>query len=362
VRLEWDPLLAGEVGGYVVERAPAADGPFTRVAVLSGRFQTLHRDSPDTGPGLADGQTVFYRVRAFSPAGQLASTVSAVAEATTAPVPGPPEDLRAYSLQPRKVPLSWSASEEPAVAGYVVERGPSSRGPFEEVARLDGRHSTVYVDEDLGDLRVLHYRVRTRNEGDVLGEPTPAVRAVTKPEPLPPFQLRAADQGLGVNRLSWEPNVEEDLAGYRLLRRREGVDEPELVATLGPDEARALDPGVGAGEWVAYTAVAFDVDGLESAATVPVLIQSAGYGLTATAHADRVELHWNPHRDEGWERARVLRSRRGSTREMGAVSGDGFVDSEVVPGGRYRYTLVLETADGRQAPPSAPLTVVVPES
>ena len=65
-------------------------------------------------------------------------------------MPATPEDLRAYSHQPRKVPLSWRASDDPNVTGYVVDRSPTYRGPFEELARIDGRFETVYVDTDLG--------------------------------------------------------------------------------------------------------------------------------------------------------------------------------------------------------------------
>ena len=44
VPLRWDPVISGDVGGYIVERAFAAEGPFTRVAVLAGRNTTLWVD------------------------------------------------------------------------------------------------------------------------------------------------------------------------------------------------------------------------------------------------------------------------------------------------------------------------------
>ena len=49
------------------------------------------------------------------------------------------------------------------MAGYVVYRSPTSRGPFEEVAELSDRYGTAWVDRGLGDLRVFYYRVASRN-------------------------------------------------------------------------------------------------------------------------------------------------------------------------------------------------------
>ena len=134
--LQWEPVITGDVGGYVVERAFAATGPFTRVAVLAGRNTTLwvDRGAPE-GAGaeapaaLGDGVTAFYRVRSFArigPARRRSPTV--VVSATTAAPPAPPAALRAYSHQPRQVPLAWRASDDPNVTAYRVYRSPSFRG------------------------------------------------------------------------------------------------------------------------------------------------------------------------------------------------------------------------------------------
>ncbi len=364
VRLRWEPLLVGRVGGYAIERSFLRDGPFERIAALPGRFATVYLDrgeAPEAKAAraaLGDGTTAYYRVRAFSDSGHLAAEVSELGVATTAPAPAQPLDLRAYSLQPRSVPLSWRAPEDPTLVGYQVQRSPSSQGPFESVARLEGRDATVWVDRELGDLRVLYYRVAGVNQAGAVGSPTAAVRAVTKPEPLPPFHLRVVEQRLGVNQLAWQPNVEPDLAGYRLLRRR-GGDAPELVAALAPDETSALDASVGADEEVAYGLVAVDREGLESAAA-PLGLTSVGYGLRAQARPDGVVLRWNPRSEEGWERARVLRDGSLRPSELGVVAGAEFLDRDVEPGRSYRYTIVLERGEEFRAPPSSPLEVTVP--
>ena len=285
VPLKWEPLLMGDIGGYVVERAPARDGHFEQLARVSEPLTTTYLDRetvPETPPVSAapdaeaifdesdprhDGLTWFYRVRAYSADGTLGSRTSSLAVATTAPPPGSPEDLRAYSRQPRAVPLSWRASEDSDVVGYRVERSPTASGPFELLAEIDGRHQTIYVDRGLGDLRVFYYRIVAVNAEGGLGDASDPVRAVTKPEPLPPIGLRTVDQRLGANaagvgsqrrgrhrRISAVPDLRGRRLSYAQIARLERRGHHQLT-----------DAAVEAGQRVSYTLVAIDRDGLESA-------------------------------------------------------------------------------------------------
>jgi fibronectin type 3 domain-containing protein len=271
-----------------------------------------------------------------------------------------PEGLHAYSHLARKVALAWRPAPDPTVSGYALYRSPSTNGPFMRIAQLAGRHRTTYIDRSLGDLRLFYYKVAAVNRAGGEGSPTEPVRAVTKPDPLPPTGLRVAEQGLGRNVLVWTPNVERDLAGYRVLRWRSGSSSPEQVAKLPASAGRAEDNSVGAGEEIAYSVVAFDADGLESEPCEPVRVESLGYELRAEPAGDGIELRWNGRPSEGFTGARVLRSGRFGDKELARVSGDRYVDSDVRPGRVYRYRVVLERAEGDAAPPSAALEVRAP--
>jgi fibronectin type 3 domain-containing protein len=278
--------------------------------------------------------------------------------ATTAAPPEAPNDLRAYSHRPRQVPISWRASDDPTVMGYRVERSPTSLGPFETVAEITSRHDTNWADEPLGDLRVFYYRIIAVNTAGGEGPPSEPVRAVTKPEPLPPIGLRVTESRLGSNQLTWAPNVEPDVSRYRLIRQRaDGSDE--IVAALPPWTLEAVDPAVGAGETVYSRLIASDGDGLESAASDPVGIRSEGYGLRATPVAEGVHLQWYPRDDEGYTGARVYRGTL-RQREFPAVSGSDFIDSDVEPALRYVYSVVLIDSEGHPAPRSNPIEVTIP--
>jgi hypothetical protein len=355
IPIQWDPLLLDEVGGYLIERSDQREGPFSRLDAVWGHGTMALVDRGGEAP-LGDGQTVFYRMRAFSAEGRVSALVTDVVVGTTAPLPDAPKGLRTYSDQPREVPLSWRASENRVTAGYVIERSPAPDGPFEVIESIPDRHATAMVDSDLGDLRVFYYRIRAFNRGDAVGPPSDAVRAVTKPDPLPPFGLHLSGQRLGENVLSWEPNVERDIEEYRLLRR--GAEaESELVATVPGDATEAVDRSVASGETVSYTLVAVDRNQLASRPSKAITATGVGYDLSVRAGPGGVHLRWNPRQGEGFVGARIERSGWLGSTELGRVEGDAFVDPAPPSGGTQRYVVVLLRADGSEAPPSRPTPV-----
>ena len=243
----------------------------------------------------------------------------------------------------------------------MIYRSPSESGEYLPVARVEGRYTTTFVDRGLAPLRVLYYRVAAVNQAGGEGVPTSSTRGVTKPEPLPPAALRVTSAKLGTVQLAWEPNVESNISGYRLVRTREGSDDEEVVAELGPEESAAEDRAVGAGERVVYRLIAIDSDGLVSAPSDPVSATAPGYGLEAFAEEAGVRLRWAAAGNAGFASARVLRDGRFGAREIARVTGSEYLDRDVEAGESYRYTVVLLGDDGREALPSEPVEVAVPE-
>jgi fibronectin type 3 domain-containing protein len=186
------------------------------------------------------------------------------------------------------------------------------------------------------------------------------VRAVTKPEPLPPIGLRLAEASLGRNVLVWEPNVETDIAEYRLVRIRQGT-RSKLITTVPADTPRAVDTDLSAGEGATYAVIAIDRDGLESRPSESIRVQSQDYELQAAADPSGVKLHWKA-RPEEFPQARVTRSSWLGQRDLGRTDNGSFVDPNVEPGRSYSYVVVGIRPDGSEAPPSDPLEVRVPET
>jgi len=374
IPLQWQPVLTGNVAGYAVERAPTEDGTFAPIALLDGRFQTDYVDRGDAGGLLTrgdkdakfgDGSSFWYRVCPYDAERRISQHCSPVQSGKTAAPPDPPPGVQAYSRLPRQVFLRWRPSPNPTTARYAIERSPSQSGDFDRIATVDGRFETTYLDENLGDLRVFYYRIVSINRFGGEGPPSEVVRSVTKPEPLPPIGIALVKAQLGTNDLRWAPNVEPDIAGYKLFRQFDGAKAPELIAKLPADVTEASDTNVPADIGITYTLVAFDNDQLESEPSQPLHLTSEGYGLTAKVDGNAVSLRWKPRADEGFTGARILRTSRLSLRGKSEVVHvlepvDHVRDETTKSGKRYVYQVVLERADGETAPPSTPVEVSIP--
>ena len=150
VRVRWQPparLLDGSEPGpltYEVLRAATADGP-AGVVLTVPAGQTLVVDK-----GVDNDRTYHYAVRAIrreagtAARGEPSPRVAATPGRTTAP-PAPANLVATPSAN--VVRLSWSASGDPNVAGYVIYRG----GPAGDLARIGSTRTptTTFTDPSL---------------------------------------------------------------------------------------------------------------------------------------------------------------------------------------------------------------------
>jgi fibronectin type 3 domain-containing protein len=363
--LTWSPVLVGDVAGYVIMRALDTSGPFRLVGRTTSRFGTLFHDDGDEPGALGDGQTYFYRVHPFDVAGRV-SRSHAFVKATTEAQPEPPASVIIYSNLPRKVVLSWQASARPSVTSYGIYRSPTRAGPYERVALVEGRLNTIHEDPVRGDLRVMYYRLTAVNRFGGESEMTPATRAVTKADPLPPVGLRAAERRIGEIELRWNPNVEQDLLAYeiwRSVREPEGWSDPTRLAEIPPDiEPLAYrDVGVGCGQQLRYSIRTRDRDGLISDWAPRLQVEGLGLGLHVASQEDGTpEIRWDASRTSGWPRARVELARGFGL--PGRVLG--WADPEprfVLPPdleGSFELRIILEGPADAAAPREAPACAI----
>jgi fibronectin type 3 domain-containing protein len=284
VTVAWDPVLVGDVQGYVILRSAESKGPFEVAGRTLSRFGTVFTDRGSEPGSLGDARTYYYRVHAFDQGGSVSSSF-AFARATTDPPPKAPAGLRAYSNRPRLVVLTWDASPSRSVAGYGVYRSPTAAGPWDRVAYVPDRFGTVY-------------------------EP---VRAVTKAEPLPPVGLKVTDQSLGSVDLRWEPNVERDLAEYEVWRARLNggeFGEEERIGVVAAPSMELRDNDLGCGERVRYRVRVTDADGLVSEFSRPLEVAGTDIGVRVESSGDQRVLRWHSDRVEGWMGVRAYRHRR----------------------------------------------------
>lgn len=360
VTLKWT-APSEPVAVYRVERAEAAEGPFTSVGqVEPGRGSYI-----DRGP-LKDATAYHYRLVAVGASGKM-SAPSAVVESMTAPPPDPPKNVTAEATGSRQVRVAWPAPRAEGVVRYRVERAAAaatnawtSRGEVTVTNYVDGGQPGT----DLLDSTEYLYRVAAINRVGATGAPSAPARVVTFPPPAVVQGFMGVPQQVRCVPLSWKPSPETDVTGYEIERR----DNPTgTFARLTRIAGRAVttfldgrrDPGDLKDEHAyAYRIRAFNGVGSLGAWTEPAVVTTrppppAPAGLTAKSKLPRaVEIAWEASPDAKVTDYAVRRSEGagGTWVEAGTTEGHGstlFLDRAGAPrsapagrlkdGTEYRY-------------------------
>ena len=172
IRLSWVDNSNNETG-FQIERAPAADGPYTLLAATTANAFSHDDDA------LSAATRYHYRVRAVSSAGTSGYTASAAATTLAPPVtvPAAPSALVATATSATSITLSWAdnANNE---TGFQVERATSAGGPFSPVASV-AAGAVGSIDATVSPATTYHYRVSAFNSAGP--SPYTAVATATTP-------------------------------------------------------------------------------------------------------------------------------------------------------------------------------------
>ena len=257
------------------------------------------------------GVPVYYRVGAVDSRGNespLSGPAPLLAEDTQPP--GSVSKLKAaVDEEARSVELSWQGPKDADLFGYYVYSGPDAaqlmritRGP------LPAERSALYTDRGYAERglepgKSLVYAVSAVDAS--YNESPQEVVEVKIPDKVPPeapsgFAVRPTREG--AVRLSWQPVLCFDLAGYRVYRS-EGKQFAG-VADLPETDARWLDGEAERGKKYLYYVTALDSSGNESPPTeaveiVPTDISPPGPPQELTAELEKrgVRLRWEASPD-----------------------------------------------------------------
>jgi len=268
------------------------------------------------------GVPLFYRVSAVDKRGNespLSGPAPIVAEDKEPP--GAVGRLLAkVNEQERSVQLSWEAPEDPDLAGYYVYSGPDPS----RLMRLNGEpvapdSKALYTDSGyqargLEPGRSLVYGVsaidNSYNEGPRM---TVEVQIPDNVPPDPPSGFAARPSRDGAVRLTWQPLLAFDLAGYRVYRSDK--KDFNAVADLEKGTTSWMDQEVERGKQYRYYLTAVDTTGNESPPCPEVQIVPTDIHppappteLRAELGKRRIRLSWEPCPDSDVKGYRVYRS------------------------------------------------------
>ena len=400
ILLTWQPVVAKDLAGYALFRAPRSDGEYEFISqngdttsqsrITTGMTSFIDSlefaGSPDLG-----GKTFYYRVAAVNTRNVHSERSGFVGAKVLADEvgPGAPMNLAAVAVEDSsdQVRLSWDAPRLDAdggdltgLAGYAVLRSEGAGASFAVVDTV-GAEVRSYVDRGLEELRGYGYAVVGFDGSGNVGTLSAPVLVKTGGIAAP-SGLRAVGE-IGRVLLEWEASPETDLRGYNVYRssrsdagyeRLEGVEG----APFTTGQISYVDSSVSAGDQYFYRVTAV-TSRRESAASgfvgARVLADEVGPGapsnLSAVVEAGavgEVRLSWDAPRLDadggdltGLAGYVVLRS-EGAGASFAVVDTVGaevhsYVDRGLEELRGYGYAVVGFDGSGNAGPRSASVQV-----
>ncbi|MDH5637589.1 MAG: PEGA domain-containing protein, partial [Nitrospinota bacterium] len=183
------------------------------------------------------GEIVLTNVERFTSEGEVVHEHyrgAVIPESLIRSRPSPPRGVSAIGDKFEAVRVSWAPSLEPEVKGFIVFRAQSLVGEYEVAARLEGRYKTELVDEGpsryglTGGTRYF-YRVKAFNSSGALSRFSVTASDVVKGGPEPPTELAGDSGQVRKIRITWTPNSDEKVAGYRIFRSKTADGKYQLI-------------------------------------------------------------------------------------------------------------------------------------
>jgi fibronectin type 3 domain-containing protein len=230
VLLKWPVFLNnGVYSAYQIEKSE--DGQSFQKISDQPLINTSEKNNPEYAyyvDSLNDNTSkYFYRVRGFSPFGELGPSSNVVSGQGKEEIPVLTIIDSSKVINNKKVGISWHLDNPQSrkVKGYYVMRSSKEEGPYTDLnEKLLG--NSVLTFTDASPRRSNYYRIKTILEDDDISISYPYLALlVDSMPPASPIGITGSIDSLGVVKLKWSQSKEEDLYGYRVFRSNDLGEE-----------------------------------------------------------------------------------------------------------------------------------------
>ncbi len=366
----WKVNMEPDMASYDVYRGFGVEGPFEKLPgmPLSADVMTY------TDTAVPEGKAIFYRLTATDTTGnesQPSATRNLLPQNTTPPPT--PRGVTAVHGQGTAVVVSWQPVVLDDLMGYRVYRGPDPDHLEQANSSLVSKSTATFTDTITTAGTTYYYTVTAVDTALNESKNSDPVKT-TAPDPNPPSPPGSVFAHGEDDRIlvSWAPNHEPDLAGYRLYRstgengtyQRVGGDLP---ATPTEYEDKGTDTApLQKGTLYWYYITALDLAGNESEPSHKTFTKPHDKqpppppeGLRAAWQDGRVSLQWSPTQETDLAGYHVWRGThptgvytqltQGKPLPPGTTT---YTDTTVSTGQPYWYQLTAVDTSGNASPRS----------
>lgn len=377
VAIQWDKNTVAPYTAYSVERsedgkqfAPISETPavtLTPTGQPENRFEYATDSIPDVS------KTYYYRVRGITPFGEYSAPSETASGKSIPAAADVPYIIKDENLQNTSIQLQWEFPESgnSSIKGFSVERATKAQGEYNSLTvTLLTPGTRTYTD--LAPQQINYYRVKAHGlKGEELFSPPHLAQLIDSIPPAIPSGLKATIDQQGAVALSWLPNKEPDLYGYRVYRSN-FKDEESAQITSEPIAQNTINDKVNVNtlnEAIYYTVMAIDRNQnhspLSEILRVPLpdkIKPQPPTLLPLTSDDTGVTIQWWPSGSEDvvqydvyrksagkdeWQRLKIITASKDSLYQ--------YVDTTAEPGKQNMYTIIALDDAGLESDPAPPI-------
>jgi parallel beta-helix repeat protein len=271
VVLSWEPNSECDLGGYHVfmnNTGNGSEGPFHFIeSVSNSTTETII-------PNLIEETTYHFVIMAFDHI-HSNSSFSNVVSATTLDVTAPdaPKGLVAEATSGSTIDLTWAANTEKDLMGYQIYMNDTGTGPagLYHIINITINKKTSYTVDALVEETAYYFKLQAFDEVPNIS-PFSKLANATTPDTTPPVTptgLKVINTTYDFIMLTWDPNPEKDVIGYRLFRYDSKVNTAKKFEPSGGliKETQFKDTGLNDNTIYYYRLLALDDAELSSPLT-----------------------------------------------------------------------------------------------
>ncbi|WP_228712666.1 fibronectin type III domain-containing protein [Halarcobacter mediterraneus] len=352
IAFEWRKVDDPRVTGYHFYRANLQkDGSKLKlIDTIENRYTTHYLDED-----LEPNTKYIYKISSAT-ASEVESKTTNNYTTSTLPVMEGVSFIQAISNLPRQIKIIWRPHSNQRIESYEIQRKTPTTSEWEEIETVDGRLQAEYIDMDLEDNVVYHYRVIAKTFDDIETMPSALVKAQTKPLPDGIISLRASNDLPRKIALNWQASKSSDVIKYNIYRSTNAENSFSLLKTVGAKTLTYEDFINEDGKVYFYKVSSIDNDGLESNLNV-----NAVMGITlgklkkpimtlAQIQGEKAILNWlaGDNRAASYTVYKTIKEGlfKSKTIKFQGIKALRFEDKDIVRGVEYNYAIQAVDRNG----------------
>jgi len=352
IAFEWRKVDDPRVTGYHFYRANLQeDGSKLKlVDTIENRYTTHYVDED-----LEPSTKYVYKISSAT-AGEFESKTTNDYVISTLPHMEGVSFIQAISNLPRQIKIVWRPHQSERIESYEVQRKTPTTSKWENLETIDGRLQAEYIDLNLEDNVVYHYRIIGKTFDGLETLPSALVKAQTKPLPAGILSLKATTDLPRKIELTWEPSESTDVIQYNIYRSSDAKSGFSIIKRVSAKTLKYEDFVNEDGKVYFYKISSVDKDKLESNLNVNSVMGVSLNKLRkpimtlAQIQGQKAILNWQAgdNRAVSYTIHKTIKEGffQGKTVKFQGVTGLRFEDKDIVRGVQYSYAIQAVDQNG----------------